>query len=302
MTELFGPRFRTLRHIKTGGMGAVYAVQDTASGATLAIKQKLPTTPKALFRREFDLMAAFDHENVVKGYEYFDSPDCDFYSMEYVPGEPLKDLISRWQGTQSVEVSLLLLLQLARAVQHLHQHQVIHHDLHPWNVLVISPNDRPILKLIDFGTTLRRAEQTAAEIRVGMSNYKSPEQHRGDLLDFTADVYCFGAIAYELLTGQLPFDLKTYDIEGGPMRDFTELRLRAMKAVPAIKNLPRALAVELDRMVQICLEVEPSHRYQSMNELVGFLCSLQRDFAAGPSQTAVSLFAKLGCTFSRLRR
>ncbi len=210
--NLFGERFRVLREVQRGGMGVVYLAIDTSINKEIAIKQVLQNRRSAatpeLFKKEYNIISKFEHENVLKVYEYFEDLNGDYYSMEYIPGDSLKSLIGKWKGSQKIEITLNLLLQFSKSLRHIHEHKIIHHDVHPYNLLVIDGDKEPQLKLIDFGISLHKEEQKKDEIRIGMPNYKSPEHYRGELLDFTADIYCSGSITYELLTCEQPFDLK----------------------------------------------------------------------------------------------
>lgn len=256
-------------------MGKVFRVSDKTRGKGREMALKLLTGPakmRELFRREFDLLAKMEHPNIVRVYELFEDEKECFYTMEYLDGQPLKKWISGHQ--QLVRdfdyqlTALELLLQLAGALRRVHDLGVIHHDVHPNNIQIIADANllgTSRLKLLDFGISLNKEDQRKAEIKTGSKNYRSPEHARGARLDFAADIYCFGAVAYELLTGQQPFSLKGIEVnENAPIGAYAAMAMHALRKVPKIKSLDKRLTLRVNRMVQVCMEKEPEHRYSGM--------------------------------------
>lgn len=270
-------RFEVLGSLGKGGMGEVLHVREKTTSKEFALKQMLSTfgknaaTPE-LFKREFEILSKMDHPNVVKVYELFEGDEAPSYTMEILPGETLKEwlLSGGKEGQRGNEaVALDLLLQLARALHHVHTRGILHHDVHPHNVKLIKNEECRgglQVKLLDFGISLLKEQQSRKEITTGAPNYKSPEQYRGEKLDYTADIYCFGSIAYEVLTGNQPFDISQFrESMFASMR--AEFVMHALKDVPEIKNLNKKAAKEINMMIQICMEKNPADRYQSMQDV-----------------------------------
>jgi serine/threonine-protein kinase len=277
LEDFLTERFELLGGVGKGGMGEVLQVKEKATGQDFALKQLLNTaggkaaTP-ALFKREFEILSKMDHPNIVKVYELFEGNKTLSYSMDFLPGKTLKDWLLEpgKKGQRGNEaVALDLLLQLARALHHVHEREILHHDVHPHNVKLIENKACKgglQVKLLDFGISLLKEQQSQREITIGASNYKSPEQYRGEKLDYTADIYCFGSIAYEVLTGKQPFDISIFrENMFASMR--AEFVMHALKDVPEIKNLNKKVAKEINMMIQICMEKEPEDRYQSMQDV-----------------------------------
>jgi serine/threonine-protein kinase len=270
-------RYEVLGPLGKGGMGEVLRVFDRKTAMELALKRLIrmganSAASPELFKREFEILSKMDHPNIVKVYDLLEVDNAPSYTMELLPGESVKEWLLKAgnNGQRGNEaVALDVLLQLAKALHHVHTREILHHDVHPHNVKLIS-NDAYRggfqVKLLDFGISLLKAQQTKEEIGIGASNYKSPEQYRGEKLNYTADIYCFGSIAYEVLTGRQPFDISRFrENMFASMR--AEFVMHALKDVPQIKGLNKKVAYEINRMVQICMEKEPEDRYQSMQDV-----------------------------------
>ncbi len=276
--KVLANRFEVISRLGKGGMGEVYHVSDQQTGKECAVKQLInsfgPSAPRPdLFKREFEILSKMDHPNIVKVYELIESPAELLYTMELLPGQELKDwlLAAGDKGQRGNEVEALeILLQIAKALHHVHEKGIIHHDVHPHNVKLIKNDtyrEGLQVKLLDFGISLLKEEQSEKEITIGARDYKSPEHHRGDKLDYTADIYCFGAIAYEVLTGKQPFSLAERGLERSMMGFFVAMAMHSLREVPKIKGLNKRVAFEINRMVQICMEKEAEDRYQSMQDV-----------------------------------
>lgn len=279
-TELLIPgilhdKFEALTRLGKGGMGEVLHVRERSTGRELGLKQlrfsdgNEASLPE-LFKREFAILSSLDHPNIVKVFELIEMDGGLAYSMEFVPGQLLKDwiLAPGLRGQRGNEAEALnILLQLARALYHVHTRGVLHHDIHPHNIMLENSSTGLQVKLLDFGISLLKEQQSRKEIRMGASNYKSPEQYRGETLDYTADIYCFGAIAYEVFTGKQPFDISKFR-ENMFAAFRAEFVMHALKDVPPIKGLNPRVAEGINLLIALCMEKEPEDRYQSMLEVV----------------------------------
>src|SRR5215813_12880280 len=210
----FGP-YRILRVLGEGGMGIVYLAERGDLGLQVAIKILRDAWLSPALRDRFAIeqrtLAQLNHPSIARLYDASNSPDgSPFFVMEYVEGVPLVEYCQSHR--LSLEQRLKLFRTVCEAVLYAHQHAVIHRDLKPSNILVKEDGS---LRLLDFGiakhleTMGDAVEQTMTGLRLMTPAYASPEQIRGEQLGVQTDVYSLGVILYQLLCGQLPFDLST---------------------------------------------------------------------------------------------
>ena len=213
-TELpieFG-RYRLLKVLGEGGMGAVYLAHDTELDRKVALKLPHFVGGKSKdqgerFRREARLAATLDHANICRIYDIGEQDGRLFLTMQYVEGKTLNDIIKA-KGAIEPRTAANLVKRIASAVQVAHTQGIIHRDLKPANIMIKKDRDFVIM---DFGLA-RRVEQeevqlTATGAVLGTPAYMAPEQLRGenDAVGPQSDVYSLGIILFELLTGQRPF-------------------------------------------------------------------------------------------------
>src|SRR5215467_13573232 len=212
--EQFG-RYRIRRTLGAGGMGIVYLAEREDLGSQVAIKilrdAWLSPARRERFILEQRTLAQLNHPYIARLYDADTSPDgTPFFAMEYVEGEPLTAYC--FQRRSTVEERLKLFREVTEAVVYAHQRAVIHRDLKPSNILV---KDDGTVRLLDFGIAKQlevlgeSVEQTMTGLRLMTPAYASPEQIRGEQVGTQTDVYSLGVVLYELLSGQLPFDLAT---------------------------------------------------------------------------------------------
>jgi TolB-like protein/predicted Ser/Thr protein kinase len=261
--------------IGSGGMGHVYRARDTRLERLVAIKQ-LTEGFTQFFEREARAIAALNHPNICQVYDI----GPDYMVLEYVDG-------ASPQGPMPFAQVLPLAIALADALHMAHQRGVLHRDLKPANIIVTPEG---VGKLLDFGVakvSQRSTEVTetliAAETRagtvVGTFAYMSPEQARGEVLDARSDIFSFGAVLYELLSGTPAFPGR------GPM----EIVSAVLRDDPSPLAIPSALQRILDR----CLAKEPAGRFHSMVELKAALERATGDDDEAPASIAVLAFANL---------
>ncbi|MBP1623179.1 MAG: serine/threonine protein kinase, partial [Acidobacteria bacterium] len=204
-----------------GGMGEVYQAKDLKLGRDVAIKVLPEEFAKdadrvARFQREAKLLASLNHPNIAAIYGLEESGRTNFLVLELVEGETLADRIKA--GPIPVEQSLKLALQIAEALEAAHEKGVIHRDLKPANIKV-TPDGK--VKVLDFGLAKAYAGEqaelnlsnsptlsnaaTQQGVILGTAAYMSPEQARGKAVDKRADLWAFGCVLYEMLTGQAAF-------------------------------------------------------------------------------------------------
>ncbi len=213
--------YEILEPIGKGGMGEVYRARDSKLGRDVAIKvlpEEFTQHPQKLarFEREARLLAALNHPGIATLYEVAESEGKPFLVMELVDGETLAERIAR--GPLPVDEALTLSQQIAEALEAAHEKGVIHRDLKPANIKV-DPEGH--VKVLDLGLakafgddipevdlsqspTLSR-DATKAGVILGTAVYMSPEQARGKVVDKRTDIFSFGAVLYEMLTGKKAF-------------------------------------------------------------------------------------------------
>lgn len=189
-------------------MGKVYRAQDQETGGEVALKELALDGPEAAgrFEREAVMLSALEHPNIVRYVAHGQHQGQWYLAMEFVPGEPLSARIQR-EGL-TIDESVVVAIQLARALGALHAKGLVHRDIKPPNLMVPTSGIEP-LKLVDFGL-VRKGEGlwslTRTGVAVGSPGYMSPEQARGDkTLVPSSDVYALGCVLYLCLTGHRPF-------------------------------------------------------------------------------------------------
>lgn len=246
-----------------GGMAKVYLGKDIESGAPVAIKtlhaNKFKNQPDVLerFLREGELLRQLNHPNIVKMLDSLEVDGIHYLVMEYVEGGDLNALLEK-EGKLSIEQTLAIALELADALTRAHHLNIIHRDIKPGNVLLATDNTP---RLTDFGIAHFDSDLSITRENevLGTMPYLSPEGCIGEGLDVRSDVWSFGVLLYELLTGELPF---------GGENEIAVLASILHKELPDIQgehpHIPDALADLIYRM----LVKDPDGRIPSVR-LVG---------------------------------
>jgi eukaryotic-like serine/threonine-protein kinase len=255
-----------------GGMGEVYQAKDQKLGRDVAIKV-LPeefardADRVARFQREAKLLASLNHPNIAAIYGLEESGGTDFLVLELVEGDTLADQIKR--GPIPVEESLKLALQIAEALEAAHEKGVIHRDLKPANIKV-TPDGK--VKVLDFGLAKAFAGEqaelnisnsptlsdaaTQQGIILGTSAYMSPEQAKGKAVDKRADIWAFGVVLFETLTGRQLFTGESV----------SETLAAVLMREPDFSKLPSSLHPKIIEALKRCLEKETRNRYGSISD------------------------------------
>ncbi len=259
--------FEIVEMIGRGGMGIVYLARDSKLDRLVAIKSmpaqlQASSTARTRFTREAKLLASLSHPNIGVIHDIIEPAEGSAYLvLEYVPGETLAERMSR--EPLRLKDALSMGLQIAEAVCAAHEAGVIHRDLKPSNIK-ITPDGR--VKVLDFGlakTTVSKS--TAAEPTVtqagrvmGTAAYMSPEQARGKPMDRRTDIWSFGCLLYEMLTGHLPFEGETT----------TDVLARIIEREPDWERLPPTTPPNIRVLLRRCLAKEPRRRLQHMGDAV----------------------------------
>lgn len=277
--------FRIIDKVGEGGMGVVYRATDLRLGREVALKV-LPSElvadeeRRARFIREARTAAAVGHPNIVTVYEVDEEEGVIFIAMELLVGTTLDRLLE--DGALPSEKVLRHAIQAVEGLARAHASRIVHRDLKPSNIL-IGPDER--VKLLDFGLARPSDEKSgetdpdrslmptiSAEVTregkvLGTVAYMSPEQARGLALDSRSDIFSFGVVLYEMVTGVKPFRGETHtDTLTAILRDRQPPVARFNTEVPA----------ELERIISRCLEKDPGERYQKAEELLGDLRRLKQ--------------------------
>ena len=286
-------RYRIEAKLGQGGMGVVYKARDTQLDRVVAIKVLPPemvASPerKQRFVQEARAASALNHPNIVTVYDVRADDGVDFIVMEYVEGRTLdQTIVSR--GLE-VTRSLRYAAQIADALARAHEAGIVHRDLKPSNVIV-TPADR--VKVLDFGvaklldpgsdtaeTATRGVPITDAGMAVGTAAYMSPEQAEGKKIDARSDIFSFGAVLYQMITGRRAF---AGDSHVGTLSKV----LNEEPAAPG--TFITGLSPDVERTILRCLRKDPARRFQTMADLKVAIDDLVTDSSATvPTQPAVS--------------
>ncbi len=199
--------YKILEKLGEGGMGIVYKAFDTKLERTVALKLLRPETigdpdAKKRFIREARAASKLNHPNISTIYEVDEWHGRDFISMEFVEGLTLKEKVK--SGPPSIEEVHNIAVQVAEALREAHDHGIVHRDIKSENIMV-TPKGQ--VKVMDFGLAKLKGMKTMTKMGTTMGTvaYMSPEQARGEEVDFRTDIWSFGVVLYEMITGQLPF-------------------------------------------------------------------------------------------------
>lgn len=259
-----GGKYRILRKIGSGGIGAVYAAEHVTLGSHVAVKvlrgaAAIDASEIARLRREARVQVSIEHPNVIRVLDLDQLPDGSIYVvMELLQGRSLAARLKSG-GPLPVAEGVPMFRQVSRALSAAHQLGVVHRDLKPGNVFLCD--DRTV-KVLDFGMSkFAEAESLTQDgYTLGTPEYMSPEQCIGAPVDPRTDLYAFGVMMYEALTGSLP-------ISGKSRREFLELHQRTIPTSMRERRPDLEIPVELDEAVMRCLKKRASERPASAREL-----------------------------------
>ncbi len=285
--------YKVLEKIGQGGMGEVYRAEDTNLSREVAIKvlpEQFTKDPQRLarFEREAKLLASLNHPNIAAIYGFEEADDVRFLALELVPGETLQERVAK--GPVPVEEALEVCRQIAEGVEAAHEKGVIHRDLKPANVKV-TPEGK--VKILDFGlakafeedtpvTDISQSptlteEMTRAGVILGTAAYMSPEQAKGEPVDKRADIFAFGCVLYELLTGKRAFEGET----------ITETLGAIIHKEPDWVALPGATPWRIKELLDDCLQKEAHDRLHDMaNVRIQIKKALKEPVTASPTELA----------------
>jgi eukaryotic-like serine/threonine-protein kinase len=287
--QIVNGRYHVIRLLGRGGMGAVYHAWDEELGVGVALKVILPGDIEApdvvdemerRFKKELLLARQITHRNVVRIHDLGEVDGVKFITMPYIKGQDLATMLKG--GALPIGRALALARQLASGLAAAHDAGVVHRDLKPANVMV-EEGDWALL--MDFGIARSvhggSSQATLPGTVVGTIDYMAPEQARGEMVDARADIYAFGLIFYEMLTG------RRHLTGDGSVSD---LVARMSAAPPPVRTLRAEIPAPLDAIVTRCVQPKPDDRYASCGELIAALEGLDTEGRAvvRPEPRAVS--------------
>jgi outer membrane protein assembly factor BamB/predicted Ser/Thr protein kinase len=269
-------RYVIEREVGRGGMGIVYRALDPALNRPVALKLLGPAfgneaQARQRFHREAAAIAKLKHPHIALVYEFGETDGQPFIALEWIEGSSLRELLTR-DGPWPPARALSVLEQLAAALDYAHARNIVHRDLKPANVMV-GPNGQ--VTLVDFGLARLANEPaiTVSDSLFGTPRYVAPEQIRGEALDGRADQYSLAVMAYEMLTGQLPFDGNT-----------TPALLHHHLYTPPIPVTERdpSLPPHVELALQRALAKERTERFASAGD---FVAALRGETVASASES-----------------
>jgi eukaryotic-like serine/threonine-protein kinase len=277
-------RFEILEKLGEGGMGVVWKAHDKLLDRVVALKvlhAGVVADPdrKRRFMQEAKAASALNHPNIITIYDISQEDAIDFIVMEHVRGAALDRLIKRLRPADTLKYAI----QIADALSKAHAAGVVHRDLKPANIMV---SDEGSVKVVDFGlakltepigTTELDATQTigvatAEGVIVGTVFYMSPEQAEGKKVDARSDIFAFGAVLYEMVTGKRAFQCDTKT---------STLAAILYKEPPAASAIAQNVSRDLERIIKRCLRKDPARRFQHMDDVKVALEEMQEEKDSG---------------------
>ena len=256
-------QYRVIRKLGGGPTGIVYMAEQLSVFRTVALKilhREFVTNPQfeRRFRREASVAALLGHRNVITVYDFDKAEDGSLYiAMEYVIGRTLREIMQ--EGIMAVGRAVNVVTQAARGLGSAHAAGVIHRNVKPENIMVITEGEE--VKVIDFGIArvIGQATPAGAGVIIGTPAYMAPEQIRGGAITERTDIYSLGIVFSEMLCGRVPFEATTR----------TAVLVQHLNDIPApVHELRRAVPLSVGKVVARMLEKQPENRQKNMEEVV----------------------------------
>ncbi|HSE41081.1 MAG TPA: protein kinase, partial [Acidobacteriota bacterium] len=278
--------YKIISQIGSGGMGEVYLAEDTRLGRRVALKvlsERFVKDSYRLhrFRAEARAASALNHPNIITIHDIGQTGEINFITTEFIEGETLRQRLSK--GPMEIAEVIEVALQVAGALSASHQAGILHRDLKPENIMLRTDG---YVKLLDFGlaklseqseqngnvvTSITATEEMRPGIVIGTVSYMSPEQARGQSLDASTDVFSFGVMLYEMLTGKRPFGGSTV----------SDVIVEILTKQPPDPDRFRELPDGLKRIVMKCMQKDRQLRYQSARDLLADLQTVKQALNTG---------------------
>ena len=270
--SLFAEKYQISVLLGNGGMGVVYKAEDIKLKRTVALKLITPEALESEERKirimiEAQAAAALNHPNICTIYDIEDAEGVPFIIMEYIEGQNLKKRIR--EKPLDINESIELAIQIAEGLQEAHEKGIVHRDIKSGNIMITSKGQA---KITDFGLAklLEKTKITKTATVMGTVPYMSPEQASGDEIGHRTDLWSFGVMLFEMLTGLLPFKGE---------HEQTVLHSIIHDEPQPVTGLRSGIPLEYERILDKCLEKDASQRYQTAADLKADLLRLKRDIS-----------------------
>ncbi len=279
--EIIGRKIRHYKIIELlgkGGMGEVYLAEDSKLRRKVALKLLSPefsadSERKMRFEKEARAISALNHPNIITIYEIEDGEDgLNFIATEFIDGQTLGKRIA--DKTMSWQEAVKIAIQITGALESAHSVGIVHRDIKPANIMIRKDG---LVKVLDFGLVKWTSETSGDSITrdltapnrvMGTINYMSPEQALGEKIDARTDIFSFGVVLYEMLSGKVPF---------GGASDAATYNATINKSLPSLIESNNEIPKALDQIVKHALEKDRDARYQTFYEFRSDLKKLQND-------------------------
>ena len=280
--------FKIIKLLGAGGMGEVYLAEDTKLHRRIALKivtAQFESDVERIerFKKEARAVSALNHPNIITIYSIEETEAGNFIATEFIEGHTLRERIAEkplpWREAVKIAV------QITGALKTAHSVGIIHRDIKPANIMIRRDG---IVKVLDFGLAkltardsgdLETRDHTAPDRLMGTINYMSPEQVLGEPVDARSDIFSFGVVMYEMLSGVMPF-------QGAS--DAAIYNATINKIQPSLCELNNEIPLDLDQIVKCAMEKDRERRYQSFSELRADLKSILRDSQTGSFDNAAT--------------
>ena len=278
-------KYRVVKKLGAGGMGAVYLAEQLSIGRRVALKvlqREFAMNDEFIkrFHQEARLVGSLNHRHVITIYDFDQADDGSlFIAMEYVEGRNLKSIIH--EGPLKLSRALRFAVQIAEGLSAAHRAGVIHRDIKPENIMILQGLEE--VRVMDFGISRLRDTETLDRLTrpgmiMGTPAYMAPEQIEGHEVDEKSDIYAFGVVLYEMLTGETPFKAPTP----------TALLMKHIKELPVpLRQLRADVPGGVEHLVMQTLEKQPERRQSAMEEIAIELRRIERVFIDEVPQTLI---------------
>lgn len=270
---ILGSRYQLLHKIGEGGMAVVYKAKCLLLNRYVAVKILKEEYSNNLefmnkFRKEAAAAASFSANNIVNIYDVGSDNNINYIVMELVNGKTLKEVIQE-RGRLSVDDTLSIGIQIAKALECAHKNNIIHRDIKPHNILVTEDGT---VKVTDFGIAKAASSDTITHTSkvIGSAHYFSPEQAKGKIVDYRTDIYSLGIVLYEMITGKVPFD--------GESAVSVALK-HIQEPVISPRLLIGSIPESLNNLILKATEKETARRYQTVTDILNDLKKIQSNQA-----------------------
>ena len=299
ISQLVADRYRVIRKLGEGGMGAVYLAEHVVIEKKLVLKVLAPDLARrsdlvARFLQEARSASRIGHENVIDISDFGQSAEGYVYiAMEYLEGKDLGQVV-RAEGALAWKRVRDILIQICRALRAAHDKGIVHRDMKPENIFLIQREGRPeFVKILDFGIAKimgldpNGPRLTRTGMIFGTPEYMAPEQAEGKEADHRVDVYAVGCIAYHLMTGHTPFVAENF------MAMLTK-HLMEDPVPPSVRRPDLEITPEMDAVVLKALEKDRDRRYQNMAEFLEAVSACRGPDNESGSRSAAGFTREMG--------